>query len=86
MQLYRETTREPPDFGPGDFVRTPTGIAHYPYPTSFPARKYVERGFNIRYWKDMPLGGHFAALEQPELFATDLKEFVSRLLPGIARV
>lgn len=79
MQLYRETMTEPLDFGPNDFVQTPTGIAHYPYPANFPARKFVERGFNVCYWNDMPIGGHFAALEQPELFAGDLKAFVSKL-------
>jgi microsomal epoxide hydrolase len=33
------------------------------------------------YWKKLDRGGHFAALEQPELFARELRNF-SRLLPG----
>lgn len=75
MRLYRENMKEPLDFGENDFVNIPVGIAHYPYPPSFPARKYVERGYNVCYWKDMPAGGHFAAMEQPALFAGDLIAF-----------
>jgi pimeloyl-ACP methyl ester carboxylesterase len=79
IRLYRESIKEPLIFGANDYVKTPVGIAHYPYPDSFPARKYVERGYNVQYWKDMPKGGHFAAMEQPELFASDLREFAASL-------
>ncbi len=79
MRLYREVQKEPLDFGEHDFINVPVGIAHYPYPQSFPARKYVERGYNVRYWKEMPAGGHFAAMEQPALFAADIREFVNTI-------
>lgn len=82
MHLYSEVQKEPLDFGEHDFISVPVGIAHYPYPQSFPARKYVERGYNVRYWKNMPAGGHFAAMEQPALFAADLREFVSAIYPS----
>jgi pimeloyl-ACP methyl ester carboxylesterase len=36
---------------------------------------------NIRRWSVMPRGGHFAALEQPELLADEAREF-SRPLRG----
>jgi pimeloyl-ACP methyl ester carboxylesterase len=70
MHLYRAGVEEPLRFGATDFIQVPVGIAHYPYPDSFPARKYVERGYHVRYWKDMPAGGHFAAMEQPALLQT----------------
>ena len=35
----------------------------------------VERQYNLTYWAEMPRGGHFAAMEQPELFADDLRKF-----------
>jgi hypothetical protein len=38
-------------------------------------RSYVEKGFNIRHWTNMPLGGHFAAMEQPELLSRDIIDF-----------
>jgi len=34
---------------------------------------------NIVRWTVMPEGGHFAAMEQPELLAKDLREFFSPL-------
>ncbi|MFX1706837.1 epoxide hydrolase [Chitinophaga sp. CC14] len=81
MRLYNEIRKEPLEVGEKDFIKVPVGIAHYPYPLSFPARKYVERGYNVCYWKDMPTGGHFAAMEQPELFAEDIREFVNTISP-----
>jgi len=35
-----------------------------------PPRSIAERDYNIVYWTDLPKGGHFAALEQPEQFCT----------------
>jgi microsomal epoxide hydrolase len=39
----------------------------------------VERGYNVVHWTDMPRGGHFASLEEPELLLADLRAFVSGL-------
>ena len=79
MRLYVAMKSEPLNFGKDDFVKVPVGIAHYSFPKSFPAKKYVERGYNVQHWQEMPKGGHFAAMEQPELFARNLKEFASTL-------
>ena len=38
--------------------------------------RIVERGYNVVHWTDMPRGGHFASLEEPELFLADLRAFV----------
>jgi pimeloyl-ACP methyl ester carboxylesterase len=40
-----------------------------------PPRALAERGYNIRRWTVMPRGGHFAAMEQPDLLAQDIREF-----------
>jgi pimeloyl-ACP methyl ester carboxylesterase len=80
MRLYRESGQSALVLGKDDFIRVPTGIAHYPFPDSFPDRHYVERGYNVQYWKEMPKGGHFAAMEQPKLFAADLRAFAATLL------
>lgn len=40
-----------------------------------PSRALAERRLNIVRWTEMPRGGHFAAMEQPELLAKDLREF-----------
>jgi pimeloyl-ACP methyl ester carboxylesterase len=41
----------------------------------FPPREWVERGYNVQRWTEMPRGGHFAAAEQPELLAEDIRAF-----------
>jgi hypothetical protein len=41
---------------------------------AFPA-EWVERGYNLQHWSTMSKGGHFAAMEQPELLAADIREF-----------
>jgi pimeloyl-ACP methyl ester carboxylesterase len=38
-------------------------------------RRYVEQENTITRWTDVPRGGHFAALEEPELLTTDVREF-----------
>lgn len=53
----------------------PTGFASFPRDISPPPREWAERFFNIERWTDMPRGGHFAALEEPELLAEDLRAF-----------
>ena len=62
-----------------EFVAVPTGVARYPKePLRFP-RSWVERSYNLTYWADMPRGGHFAAMEQPDLFVADLRSFFATL-------
>ena len=39
-----------------------------------PPREWVERVFNVARWTEMPVGGHFAALEQPRALALDIHE------------
>ena len=41
----------------------------------WPPRSYVDRMFNIIQWTEMPSGGHFAALEEPDLLIEDLIKF-----------
>jgi pimeloyl-ACP methyl ester carboxylesterase len=44
-----------------------------------PPRSLAEKTYNIVHWTEMPSGGHFAALEQPDLMLADLREFVSKV-------
>lgn len=52
----------------------PAGIALFPREAQFP-REWAERSLNVQHWTTMPRGGHFAALEEPELLADDLRAF-----------
>jgi pimeloyl-ACP methyl ester carboxylesterase len=35
----------------------------------------VSRGYDLVRWTEYPSGGHFAAMEEPELLAADVREF-----------
>jgi pimeloyl-ACP methyl ester carboxylesterase len=64
----------------GRRIDVPTGVASFPHDLLlFPPRPMVERGYNVVHWTDMPRGGHFASLEEPELLLADLRAFVSGL-------
>ncbi|MEM8616174.1 MAG: epoxide hydrolase family protein [Pseudomonadota bacterium] len=54
----------------GARCETPTGFANFPGEAVYtpPPRSWVERAYNLTTWQDMPRGGHFAAMEEPELF------------------
>jgi len=59
---------------PRDLVHTPTGGTVFPYELQRPSRAQAARRFTaIRYWSEPDRGGHFAALEQPALFAAEVR-------------
>ena len=61
-------------------VHVPTGVAVYPKEIVPPVRRWMQADFtNIRHWREMPRGGHFAAFEQPALFVADIREYFRTL-------
>ena len=62
-------------FGGGDKVELPTGVASFPKEIIRSPRRWCEESYNITHWTTMPVGGHFAAFEQPDLLVADLQEF-----------
>jgi pimeloyl-ACP methyl ester carboxylesterase len=61
---------------PGDTIGVPAGYAQFPREILKPPRSVAERVFtDIRRWSEMPKGGHFAALEQPEALAGEVRAF-----------
>ena len=61
-------------------IKIPTAVAIFPAEMSeWPPRSYVERIFNLKRWTKMSKGGHFAALEQPNLLIDDLRAFARTL-------
>jgi len=57
-------------------VRAPAGYAEFPAEILRPPKSLAERAYtDIRRWTVMPRGGHFAAMEQPEALAHDIREF-----------
>jgi microsomal epoxide hydrolase len=53
----------------------PTGAALFPNEIALPPRAWAETRFNIVRWTEMPRGGHFAALEEPQLYIDDVRAF-----------
>jgi len=63
----------------GRRVETPTACALFPRELlSWPPRSYVDRLYNVVRWTEMPRGGHFAAMEEPELLVEDIRAFARR--------
>ena len=61
----------------GGRVDVPTGVAIFPRDIVPAPRAFGERFFDVRRWTDMPRGGHFAAWEEPRLFADDLRALLA---------
>jgi len=60
----------------GARIETPTGYVEFPKEILRPPRSVAERLYaNIQRWTVMEKGGHFAALEQPEALAREIRAF-----------
>jgi pimeloyl-ACP methyl ester carboxylesterase len=58
----------------------PVGVANFPADAVRPVRKFAEPLLpTLTYWSEFERGGHFAAMEQPELFVGDVRKFVRSL-------
>lgn len=78
MRLYFERRRDPEPFAAGERIPAPAGVTFFPnelVAESHPPREWIERLYDLRYFARMPRGGHFPALEEPELLAEELRTF-----------
>jgi microsomal epoxide hydrolase len=60
-------------------VEVPTAYQSFPRDILHPPRELAEQAFNIQRWTEAPRGGHFAALEVPDLLAEDIRAFARTL-------
>jgi pimeloyl-ACP methyl ester carboxylesterase len=72
FRVYYETQHNPPEHR-GEYIRVPTGVAIFPKDLVPAPREFAERFFEVQRWTEMPRGGHFAAMEEPELLAEDIR-------------
>lgn len=80
MRLYFDYDQMSPRFGyDGRRVEVPTACAMFPAELYHPPRSWVEARYNLRRWTQMSMGGHFPALEEPELLVGDLRQFFTSL-------
>jgi microsomal epoxide hydrolase len=73
--LYYARRHGPWPIPDGARIAVPTAYAAFPREIVRPPRSWAERVYNIQRWTPMPAGGHFAALEEPEALAADLRAF-----------
>ncbi|WP_250528133.1 epoxide hydrolase family protein [Caballeronia sp. GAWG2-1] len=78
VQMYYENRLQPMRFAAGQRVLPPVGYARFPKELSRPPREWLERVFDVTQWTEMPRGGHFAAMEEPELLAAEMRTFFRR--------
>jgi microsomal epoxide hydrolase len=55
--------------------KVPAGFALFPKDLTNVPREWAERFFDVHRWTKIPKGGHFAAMEEPELLAEDIRAF-----------
>ncbi|MFC4946062.1 epoxide hydrolase family protein [Pseudonocardia sp. GCM10023141] len=59
-----------------DTVEVPTGITQFPHELVRLPRSWIEQRYtDVRHWSEPKTGGHFASLEQPEVYVDELREF-----------
>ena len=78
-RLYREQHLAFFDNAAPTYVNVPSGVAAFPREIGAYTRAMVAKTSNLVHWTEMPRGGHFAALEQPDLFVDDVGKFFASL-------
>ncbi|MFC7510933.1 alpha/beta fold hydrolase [Streptomyces thermocarboxydus] len=75
-RLHRESARR------AEECPVPVGVAVLPHDITQSVRPLAERLYDIRHWSEFDRGGHFAAMEVPELFAEDVRTFFQGPVAG----
>ncbi|MCP3780567.1 epoxide hydrolase family protein [Paenibacillus sp. MZ03-122A] len=71
-QMYYENSHSLPSLG---YIKVPTGVALFPADIVLPPKDWAVRNLNITRWTNMARGGHFTAMEEPELLAQEIRTF-----------
>ncbi len=80
MRLYAAEARDRWRLAAGETIDVPAAVADFPAEIARPPRAWTERVLgDLRRWTEFDRGGHFAAFEEPELFAGDLVEFLAEV-------
>ena len=73
-RLYYETARARA-WGPQAPSGVPTGVAVFPREIAPAIRRFAEQTDNTVHWTEFDRGGHFAAMEVPDLLVGDVRDF-----------
>jgi pimeloyl-ACP methyl ester carboxylesterase len=74
-QWYWEHAHQPPAAVRPVRISCPTGVARFPRDVMQVPRSAAERKYDLRRWTELDHGGHFAAMEQPEILVDEIREF-----------
>ena len=75
--MYNPLVKLNPFDKTGSKSDVPAAFAIFPKDISSPPKDLAGRFFNVQQWTELSVGGHFAAMEQPELLAEDIRKFVT---------
>jgi pimeloyl-ACP methyl ester carboxylesterase len=78
MRLYYENRVEPNGLKRGERIDVPSAVALTVEPIDRCPREWAERSYNLQQFTQFPRGGHFMALEEPQLLVHDLRQFFGR--------
>ena len=79
MRIYRENRLTGEEAAPAPRLETPVGYADFPREVAVPPFRWVTQTYNVVQKTEMPKGGHFAALEQPDLLLDDIRKFFAKV-------
>jgi pimeloyl-ACP methyl ester carboxylesterase len=84
-QLYYESLDRDSDNLVGSWggpweLAMPAGIAVFAHDVVLPLRRFADRVLpTITHWSEFDRGGHYPALEEPDLYVTDVRDFARSL-------
>jgi microsomal epoxide hydrolase len=78
-RLYAEDGGMPSQLKAGQYLEVPAGVATFPKDLTLPPRETGERYLHVKRWTEMSQGGHFAAWEEPQALAGELRAFYRSL-------
>lgn len=81
MRIYRESAADPLILGGDHQITVPVGFAAFPHELPVQPRSRLADVADLRQWTVMPRGGHFAAMEAPDLLAADIRTLFGPLIP-----
>ena len=78
LRMYKENRGTPLALSRDERIVPPLTFASFPKEICPPPLEWVQRGYDVVGWEEMPSGGHFAAMEEPALLARSIHEAFNR--------
>jgi pimeloyl-ACP methyl ester carboxylesterase len=79
MRIYRENRLTGEEAARKPRLETPVAYANFPREVAVPPFRWITQTYNVVQRTEMPKGGHFAALEQPDLLLDDIRKFFAKV-------